>query len=330
MHVNELEIVLHNGQTADGRPRPRTLPQQRDLVEDMVVLNSLANRRGLSAGPLETLARLRTGAGWRANRTIYSTFSAGSEGTLAGIISAELKVVPLPGGTRRGPAVLFVRGRGDAGHRSELLDLKPAAIEHIDRPLFDQTRGQREFQAVRDLLELDTRPCEAILIVEFFEDVPERLALLEKRKLGLRRRILETPDEADLVWAMRKAGLSLLTSCKGDAKPVAFIEDAAVRPRDLPEYVNSLQKLMRRVRRAGFVLRPRGGGIAARAADAGFASRGGFEKIPADCRRSGRAREAIQGILVRRTRRGHGAHRVSPGSGRRGDLPAHAANQADL
>ena len=40
----------------------------------------------------------------------------------------------------------------------ELLDLKPAAIEHIDRPLFDQTRGQREFQAVRDLLELDARP----------------------------------------------------------------------------------------------------------------------------------------------------------------------------
>ena len=70
--------------------------------------------------------------------------------------------------------------------RKRLLDLKPAAIEHIDRPLFDQTRGQREFQAVRDLLELDAKPCEAILIVEFFEDVAERLALLEKRKLGLR------------------------------------------------------------------------------------------------------------------------------------------------
>ena len=124
--------------------------------------------------------------------------------------------------------------------------MKPAAIEHIDRPLFDQTRGQREFQAVRDLLELDTKPCESILIVEFFEDVPERLALLEKRRLGLRTRILETPEEAGLVWAMRKAGLSLLTGCKGSTKPVAFVEDAAVRPRDLPAYVNSLQEMMRR------------------------------------------------------------------------------------
>ena len=69
----------------------------------------------------------------------------------------------------------------------ELLELKPAAIEHIDRPLFDQTRGQREFQAARDLLELDAQPCESILIVEFFEDVKERLALLKKKKLGLRQ-----------------------------------------------------------------------------------------------------------------------------------------------
>ena len=49
----------------------------------------------------------------------------------------------------------------------ELLDLKPSAIEHIDRPLFDQTKGQLNFEAARKLLELDAEPCEAILIVEF-------------------------------------------------------------------------------------------------------------------------------------------------------------------
>jgi Fe-S oxidoreductase len=46
---------------------------------------------------------------------------------------------------------------------------------------------------------------------------------------------------------MRKAGLSLLTGCRGDAKPVAFVEDTAVRPWDLPKYVAGLQKLMHRV-----------------------------------------------------------------------------------
>jgi hypothetical protein len=66
--------------------------------------------------------------------------------------------------------------------------------------------------------------------------------------LGLRQLILRTPAEADLVWAMRKAGLSLLTGCKGDAKPACFVEDTAVRPRDLPAYFDGLQRLMARVK----------------------------------------------------------------------------------
>ena len=88
---------------------------------------------------------------------------------------------------------------------------------------------------------------------------------------------------------MRKAGLSLLTGCKGAAKPACFVEDTAVRPRDLPAYFNGLQQLMAAGRRAGFLLRPRRGGIAACAPGARFAQRGRSEKIPADRRRSGRA-----------------------------------------
>ena len=64
-----------------------------------------------------------------------------------------------------------------------------------------------------------------------------RLAALAKRKLGLRKTILRARREANLVWALRKAGLSLLTGRKGDAKPVTGIEDTAVRPKDLPAYV---------------------------------------------------------------------------------------------
>ncbi|MGC2354140.1 MAG: FAD-linked oxidase C-terminal domain-containing protein, partial [Candidatus Udaeobacter sp.] len=150
----------------------------------------------------------------------------------------------------------------------ELLDLKPAAIEHIDRPLLDQTKGQLHFQAARDLLELDTKPCAAILIVEFYDDsrndglgsrrnmtagkpsllgaaVAEKLSILESRKIGLRTKILTDAAQMNLVWSVRKSGLSLLTGCVGPAKPVAFIEDAAVRPAQLPEYVHGLQSIMK-------------------------------------------------------------------------------------
>src|SRR5437667_9213127 len=127
----------------------------------------------------------------------------------------------------------------------ELLDLKPAAIEHIDRPLLDQTKGQLHFQQARDLLELDAKPCESILIVEFYESVAERLSILQSRKIGLRTKILTEPAQMNLVWSVRKSGLSLLTGCIGPAKPVAFIEDVAVRPAQLPEYVRGLKSIMK-------------------------------------------------------------------------------------
>ena len=126
----------------------------------------------------------------------------------------------------------------------ELLDLKPAAIEHIDRVLLDQTVGQKEFQAARELLRLDDEPCESILAIEFFEDVDDRLLAVVDRNLGNRACIIRDQRESNLFWGLRKAGLSLLTGRKGAAKPATGIEDAAVRPRDLPEYVAGLQKLM--------------------------------------------------------------------------------------
>src|SRR5438046_5289215 len=125
-----------------------------------------------------------------------------------------------------------------------LIDLKPAAIEHIDRPLLDQTKGQLHFQAARGLLDWDSKPCESILIVEFYDDVVERLSILESREPGLRKKILTDAAQMNLVWSVRKSGLSLLTGCVGPAKPVAFIEDAAVRPAQLPEYVRGLQSIM--------------------------------------------------------------------------------------
>jgi len=165
---------------------------------------------------------------------------AGSEGTLVGITSAELRVVPLP--SDKGLGLLFFATVGEAMEATvELLDLKPAAIEHIDRILIDQTKGQLAFQPARDFLEIDAHPCEAVLIVEFYDDVADKLAAFSARKLGLRRKVCTEPAAMDLVWGIRKAGLSLLTSLKGPAKPIAGLEDAAVRPEQLPEYVGRLQ-----------------------------------------------------------------------------------------
>jgi len=241
-HVREVQIIMADGKTVKIGEHLETLPAQQHLVEDLVALNSLQITERFPAGLLKRWPGYGLACAMEKPRSLLPIL-CGSEGTLCGIFSAELKVVPLP--AERGVGLIFFASVAEAMQATTaLLDLAPAAIEHIDRPLFDQTRGQREFEGVRALLDLDTQPCEAILLVEFFDRAKEKLALLQKRKLGLRSQILQTPAEAALVWDMRKAGLSLLTSCKGDAKPACFIEDAAVRPQDLPAYVTGLEKLM--------------------------------------------------------------------------------------
>jgi FAD/FMN-containing dehydrogenase/Fe-S oxidoreductase len=244
-HIRVLEILTADGRVERVGSGHVSLPKQRDLLESLASLNELQISERFPPGLLKRWPGYALTRAMREPGNLVNII-AGSEGTLAGIISAELKLVPLP--EQRGLGLLFFVSAAEAMQATtELLDLKPAAIEHIDRPLLDQTRGQLGFQAARDLLELDAKPCESVLIVEFFENVDERLALLEKRKLGQRRLIIQAPDEMELVWALRKAGLSLLTGCKGAAKPVTFIEDAAVRPRDLPAYTGELEKLIRRL-----------------------------------------------------------------------------------
>ena len=243
-HINELEIVLADGQVVMVGPGHDTMRRQRELMEDLEYFHSLTIEEQRPPG----LLKRWPGYGverWHRRPGNLNDLLCGSEGTLAVITSAELKIVPLP--REKGLGLIFFESVAEAMQATvELLDLKPAAIEHIDRVLLDQTRDQREFQAARDLLELEEQPCVSLLLVEFFEDVEERLAAMSKRKLGRRRKVLRTPAEQNLVWALRKAGLSLLTGRAGDAKPVTGIEDVAVRPEQLPAYVAELEALMAR------------------------------------------------------------------------------------
>src|SRR5437588_1302699 len=183
-HVISLEIVMADGRVETIGPKHQSLGDECANIEHLIraVRSEMAERwpPGL----------IKRWPGYGIERFLrapndLTNILAGSEGTLAAIFSAELRISPLP--REKGLGLIFFASVGEAMQATvELLDLKPAAIEHIDRPLFDQTKGQLHFQAARDLLELDTKPCESILIVEFYDDVAERLSILESRKIGLR------------------------------------------------------------------------------------------------------------------------------------------------
>ena len=132
-HLSELEIITSDGQIVMVGPRHDTLRKQRDLMRDLGYFHALEIQERLPAG----LLKRRPGYAidrCAAEPANLNHLLCGSEGTLAAILSAELKIVPLP--EKKGLGLLFFGSVAEAMQATvELLDLKPAAIEHMDRVL---------------------------------------------------------------------------------------------------------------------------------------------------------------------------------------------------
>ena len=174
----------------------------------------------------------------------------GSEGTLAVVASAELKVVPIP--PAQGLVILsFATIPAALDRLAEILATGPVAVEMLDRMILDLAAGNPEF--VRRLDFAEGRPA-AVLAAQFYADSAEELAdraddlarRFEGRPgvLGVRKSL--TAAAKDDFWKVRKAGLSLLMGMVGDAKPVAFVEDTAVAPEKLPEFYERFVQIMAR------------------------------------------------------------------------------------
>ena len=176
-HISELEIVLGDGRIATVGPSHDTLRPQRELVADLVYFHSLEIAERLPPGLLKrrpgyALDRCAREPGQSQSSALRQRGDAGGH-HLGG--NKDRAVAE-----GEGAGLIFFASVAEAMQATvELLDLKPAAIEHLDRVLLDQTKGQLEFQAARDLLELDHKPCQSILVVEFFDEVSARLAALE-------------------------------------------------------------------------------------------------------------------------------------------------------
>ncbi len=241
-HVRAIDLVLADGRCETIGPGAHGLPEVHARVAEILG----PCRDELDARMPPGLLKRWPGYGiedWLRSGPELRWLIGGSEGTLGLITGATLHLHPLP--ARKGLGVIAFASVAEAMHAAVgLLELRPAAIEHIDRVLFEQTRGQLAFRRGRALLGLDEAPCEAILLVEFFDNIEGPLEDLRRRRLGLRTRTFTLADEMEAIWGVRKAGLSLLTGRIGAAKPATGIEDTCVRPRDLADYVAALMGLL--------------------------------------------------------------------------------------
>ncbi len=181
----------------------------------------------------------------------------GSEGTLATVVGAKLKVIPLPRAKVLGIAQF---GELIASMRAvaPILATRPAAVELIDEMILEQTEGSVELSRARSWVQGAPK---AVLAVEYYGDsegelrgkLDELETLLDSLELAHTfSRAISEADQAD-VWNVRRAGLGLLMGVKGDSKPIAFVEDAAVPPERLPDYIAEFGDLMQSLdTRAGY------------------------------------------------------------------------------
>ncbi|HVE50252.1 MAG TPA: FAD-binding and (Fe-S)-binding domain-containing protein [Casimicrobiaceae bacterium] len=181
----------------------------------------------------------------RDGRVNLAHLLVGSEGTLAWSRAIVLDVAPLPAHRVLG-VVSFPTLHRAMECTQHIVTLGPTAVELVDRTMIDLARGNPLFRPVIDAA-LVGEPG-AILLVEFAGDDKSRaLAQLSQLvdlmgELGLPEHVVRMTEPAPqkALWDVRKAGLNIMMSLRGDGKPVSFIEDCAVPLEHLADYVDRL------------------------------------------------------------------------------------------
>ena len=172
----------------------------------------------------------------------------GSEGTLGVVVGATLNLVPLP--KRQGLIVVHYADLLESlASVPELLEYKPSAVELVDKFILDQTKDNPAMARLRWFIEGDPA---ALLAVEFFAETDDELqqrleevaADLQRRRIGYAQPMIADPQRQADVWAVRKAGTGLLMSRPGPTQPYDFVDDAAVDPARLRDYIARLQKIL--------------------------------------------------------------------------------------
>lgn len=188
---------------------------------------------------------------------------AGSEGTLAIVTEAEVALEPVP--ETKSMALLTYDSLIDAMEDvAPILEHGPSAVEAMDDVLLDLARETEEFGEVVSML---PEGASSVLLVEFYadsdEDGKEKVAGLIADRVGGESEVdpgehpttekeryatdvMEAHDDADRskFWKMRKSGLPILLSRTTDEKHIAYIEDTAIPPENLPEYVADFQEVL--------------------------------------------------------------------------------------
>lgn len=168
----------------------------------------------------------------------------GSEGTLAVLLEATVKLVDNPKAT----AVCVVHF-GDVieslRHVPAMLTHNPSTVELLDDTIIVEARRNPSSAHLADFFEGAPR---AVQIVEFMGDTPAQAGdraeafarAMRDSHVGYAQVIRTDPAGISHIWELRKLGVGLASNIKGSAKPLDFVDDAAIPVEHLAEYVRRL------------------------------------------------------------------------------------------
>ena len=262
-HVLEQHVVLADGSVAHLRP---LAPEELEAVSRGHSLEAAGYRavQELAASCAEEIKQrfpkiLRRGGGYNLDAFLHrdqpfnlAKLMVGSEGTLGIVVEAKVKLVPIPR-----TSVLLVIHFTDLlpalAATPAILEHRPSAIELLDKFILDSTRQTPSMESLRDFIRGDPG---ALLIVEFQGDHQESLLEqldsleldLKSKQLGYHYHRALDPVAQGRIWSLRRGALGLSMAMKGDAKSFSFVEDTAVAPEKLRDYIERFLQLVRRHR----------------------------------------------------------------------------------
>jgi FAD/FMN-containing dehydrogenase/Fe-S oxidoreductase len=259
-HVLELKVILADGSNAHFRPLDRAELDAACAGNDGASACYRTVRQVAAACRDEIERRfpkvLRRVGGYNLDEFTdpakpfnLAKMIVGSEGTLALVTSAKIALVPLPA-AKAVLTIEFAELLDALGSTPLVLRHRPSAVEVMDHFILDHAKESPALDALRRSILL-TEPG-ALLCVEMYadraEDLPPRLEALERDLVasGVRcqSRRFTGPDQAR-IWSLRESALGLSMAMKGDAKSLSFVEDTAVAPEKLRDYIDRFLKLVR-------------------------------------------------------------------------------------
>ena len=259
-HIQELDVILSDGSTAhfgqltvselesrlsagglEGDIYRGVLRIAREQKDEIDRTYAKIQRR-VSGYNLDEFILDDTGRGGLVN---LARMVVGSEGTLCVVTEAKVNLVPRP--TMTSLSVLHFRSIYDASEATtRVLRHEPSSIELIDKMVLDRSREALGVARLPSFVEGDPG---AMLVVEFYgESEHELSAKMDalKADIGLAYSCVNILDRAGqaAVWNLRKSGLGLLMSTRGDAKPIPFVEDPAVDPAVMGDFVRRFDEIV--------------------------------------------------------------------------------------